>query len=69
VAFFFYLEKAFDCVSHKILLAKPQVYRIADNMFKLIKSYVENRYWRVSLNNNSSWNNISEWGLIIHGVP
>jgi len=40
------LEKAFDCVNHKILLSKLKIYGITDNHYKLYKSYLANKYQR-----------------------
>jgi hypothetical protein len=62
------LQKTFDCVDHNRLLNKLNFYGITGGFFKLIKSYLQNRYQRVVLNNNSS-NTISDWGKITHGVP
>jgi len=58
------LEKAFDCVNHDILLAKMEYYGIRGVMYKLIKSYLENRHQRVKFNNK-----LSEWDKINIGVP
>ena len=59
------LQKAFDCVNHNILLTKLEFYGITGIAYKLIKSYLEGRYQRVVLNNNS----YSNWCEIKHGVP
>jgi hypothetical protein len=59
------LQKAFDCVNHIILLTKLEFYGITGIAYKLIKSYLEGRYQRVVLNNNS----YSNWSEIKHGVP
>jgi hypothetical protein len=67
---FFNLEKAFDCINHGILLAKSEFYRITDRADSLIKSYLENRYQRVSINNDSlNDNTFSSWGKVNYGVP
>ena len=62
------LQKAFDWVSHSILLTKRKFYGITGKTHKLIKSYLEDRYQRVVLNNNSP-GSCSNWGGITHGVP
>jgi Reverse transcriptase (RNA-dependent DNA polymerase). len=48
------LEKVYDCISHSILLAKLEFYGIKDRTYSLIKSYLENKYQRVSVGNDSS---------------
>jgi hypothetical protein len=40
------LEKAFDCVSHEILLTKLRYYGIKDKQYNLYKSYLLNRKQR-----------------------
>jgi hypothetical protein len=62
------LQKAFNCVNHSILLTKLEYYGITGTTHKLIKSYLEGRYQRVVLNNNSP-DSCSNWGEIKHGVP
>jgi hypothetical protein len=37
------LEKAFDCINHKILLTKLEFYAITGNHYKLYKSYLMDR--------------------------
>ena len=61
---FFDLEKVFDCVNHKILLAKMEYYSIKGVMFNLIKSYLEDRYPRVKFDNI-----FFNWDKINIGVP
>ena len=65
---FFDLQKAFDCVNHDILLNKLEFYGIRGRFLQLIKTYLQNRYQRVVLNNNYT-TSISDWGKITHGVP
>jgi len=48
------LQKAFDHANHDILLAKMEFYGIIGIVNKLIVSYLENRYQRVSLNDSKS---------------
>jgi hypothetical protein len=64
------LEKAFDCVTHKILLSKLEFYGISGSMHKLLMSYLEGRFQRIRLQSKHHNLNIhSEWGEILHGVP
>jgi len=48
------LEKAFDCVNHKILLSKLEFYGITGNHYKHYKSYLTNRCQRTLLFNENS---------------
>jgi hypothetical protein len=61
-------QKAFDCLNHNILLTKLEFYGTTGTFLKLIISYLEGRYQRVILNNNSP-NSCSNLGGIKHGVP
>ena len=61
---FFYLEKAFDCVNHDILLAKMEYYGTTGVMYTLIKPYLENRQQSVKFNNI-----LSKWDKINIGAP
>ena len=63
------LQKAFDSVNHDILLAKLDFYGISGLALKLIKSYLENRYQRVTVNNLRSQKIVSTWEIVKHGVP
>ena len=64
------LDKAFDCVNHDILLSKLKFYGINDKYFQLFQSYLNNRYCRTALYNNSDNRNIvSNWATVRHGVP
>ena len=63
-ASFFDLTKAFDCVSHEILLSKLVHYKFYPSGVALIRSYLLDRVQYVSyLGNDSSRQNIK------HGVP
>jgi len=63
------LQKAFDCVNHKILLDKLQFYGMDWKFKTLIESYLTNRYQKVTLNKIDYNNNSSEWVRINCGVP
>jgi len=58
------LQKAFDCVNHDILLSKVKFYGITGSTGKLMESYLQQRYQRVVINNNSS-----TWREVQYGVP
>ena len=58
------LTKAFDCVSHEILLQKLEAYKFDANSIALIKSYLSNRLQYLSYNASTS-----EQLLVKHGVP
>jgi len=63
------LQKAFDCVNHKILLQKLEFYGVKGKFKTLIESYLTDRYQRVTLNNITNDNNSSKWELLKCGVP
>jgi len=63
------LQKAFDCVNHKILVDKLQFYGIDGKFKTFIESYLTNRYQKVTLNKTDYNNNTSEWVRINCGVP
>ena len=63
-AIFLDLAKAFDTVSHDILLQKLEVYGIRGTSLKLFESYLKNRYQFVKLDNEKS-----EVSLVEYGVP
>ena len=67
---FFYLEKAFGCLNHSILLSKLQFYGVNGKAKTWFESYLNNRCMRVQisdvgLNQMSS----SAWEKITDGVP
>ena len=62
------LQKAFDCISYSILLAKLEYYGIKGVTYRLIKSSRQGRYQRVALNNYFP-HSYSNWGEVTHGVP
>ena len=67
--FFCDLSKAFDCVNHRILLSKLEHYGIRGTFGALIKSYLTERYQRVSIRDKSNTINYSNWELVRHGIP
>ena len=58
------LSKAFDCMSHKLLIAKLRAYGFDETSTILIKSYLENRQQRTKVGNE-----LSNWLKIKDGVP
>jgi hypothetical protein len=64
------LEKAFDCVSHEILLNKLRYYGIKDKQYNLYQSYLLNREQRTAISNGLDSSVInSRWARITNGVP
>ena len=63
------LEKAFDCVNHKILLSKLEFYGITGTHHKLYKSYLSDRYQRTVLYNENGHTITSSWTKVEQGVP
>jgi len=63
------LEKTFDCVNHKILLTKLELYGITGNHYKLYKSYLMDRYQRTMMCNENGHNTLSTWSKVEQGVP
>jgi hypothetical protein len=60
------LNKAFDCVNHKVLLSKLKFYGVVFKVNTLLESYLYGRYQRVVTNRKSVH---SSWGKIVSGVP
>jgi hypothetical protein len=63
------LQKAFNCVNHKILLDKLEFQGIEGKFKTLIESYLTGRHQRVALGNITDSNNSSKWEVIKCGVP
>jgi len=63
------LEKAFDCVNHDILLSKLKFYGINDKDLQVYQSYLDNRYCRTAIYNDSgNSNEVSDWASVRHVV-
>ena len=58
------LSKAFDCISHDLIIAKLAAYGLDDTALQLIFSYLKNRKQCVRINNT-----YSNFENIITGVP
>ena len=58
------LSKAFDCISHELLIAKLDAYGFDTKSLKLIYSYLNERKQRVKINSD-----YSTWKEILTGVP
>jgi len=63
------LQKAFDCVNHKILLEKLELCGVEGKFKRSIESYITGRYQRVTLNNITNNNDSSKLELLKCGVP
>ena len=58
------LSKAFDCISHELILAKLHAYGFSLRALRLIHSYLTNRKQTTGVNAN-----YSSWEEILFGVP
>jgi hypothetical protein len=58
------LSKAFDCISHDLLIAKLKAYKFNNNAIKLVFDYLSCRKHRTKINNS-----FSSWAEILYGVP
>jgi len=63
------LTKAFDTVNREILISKLEYCGVIGRTNKLIKSYLSNRYQRVTIKTSQASNYTSAWELVKHGVP
>jgi len=57
------LQKAFDCVNHDIFLEKMKYYVITGTAYKLMKSYLGNRYQRTVIKEKNSNKLSSSWKI------
>ena len=58
------LSKAFDTISHDLLIAKLHAYGFDKTALKFMKSYLSNRWQRTKINSS-----FSTWVELIIGVP
>jgi hypothetical protein len=58
------LSKAFDCLSHELLIAKLEAYGFSMSALRLILSYLSERKQRTKVNDT-----YSSWKEILFGVP
>ena len=58
------LSKAFDTISHDLLIAKLHAYDFDKDALKLMKSYLSNRWQETKFNLSFSY-----WSELITGVP
>ena len=58
------LSKAFDTINHSLLLAKLKVHGFSNQAFRLLQSYLCNRFQRSIINGS-----FSSWNEVITGVP
>ena len=58
------LSKAFDCLSHELLIAKLEAYGFDKSALKFIYNYLKNRMQRTKVNGS-----YSSWKELLCGVP
>ena len=58
------LSKAFDCISHELLIAKLSAYGFSANSLNLISDYLSERKQRTKVGES-----FSTWREIVYGVP
>ena len=58
------LSKAFDCLSHELLVAKLSSYGMEDLAVRFVSDYLTNRKQRTKIGNN-----YSSWRDVLFGVP
>ena len=58
------LSKAFDCLSHDLLIAKLEAYGFDISALKVIYDYLKNRLQRTKVNGG-----YSSWREILGGIP
>ena len=58
------MSEAYDCISHDLLIAKLEAYRLDRNSLSLMLSYLSNRIHRVKIGTC-----LSKYDKIKSGVP
>ena len=58
------LSKAFDTLNHDLLIAKLHAYGFENGAFRLVRSYLSNRWQRTKVNTS-----FSSWSDLMSGVP
>ena len=58
------LSKAFDCLPHRLLIAKLKAYGLSEAAVKLLDSYLEDRSQQIRLGTHNS-----SWEKLFKGVP
>ena len=58
------LSKAFDCLPHRLLLAKLKAYGLSEDSVLLVESYLSNRFQRVKIGDT-----FSVWLRVVKGIP
>ena len=57
------LSKAFDCIDHKLLIAKLSEYGVSSSALNVISSYLKHRTQRTKINDCFSTRSIIEYGV------
>ena len=58
------LSKAYDCVNHDLIIAKPEAYGVGENSLRFIQNYLSQRQQRLKIGSY-----FSEWLEIILAIP
>ena len=65
-----WLSKAFDCLTHGLLIAKLKAYVLSEEAVKLLNSYLEDRSQQIRLGTHtSSWEKLFTGLRVFHKDP